>query len=164
MFQPISGAEPAIRSTLSRNQTLSMRTAAPALIENDVTFALPPALSAHGACGPGDHPRVVIDEAIAKVFGISPRALGTSTRGRAPAARARQVAMYVTHVSCGMSLTDVGALFSRDRTTVSHACAVIEDQRDDPVFDRVLEMLEWIVPELLTRSGHASTRAEHLSS
>jgi len=98
-------------------------------------------------------PRNAIDAAVAQIFGLTTQQLECPTRGRAPAARARQVAMYVTHVSCGMNLTDVGELFARDRTTVSHACAVIEDCRDDPVFDRVLELLEWIVPELLARSG-----------
>jgi chromosomal replication initiation ATPase DnaA len=97
--------------------------------------------------------RIAIDAAVAQVFGLTAPQIDSATRGQATAALARQVAMYVTHVSCGMSLTDVGALFSRDRTTVSHACAVIEDRRDDPVFDRVLELLEWIVPELLARGG-----------
>ncbi|MGE0024726.1 MAG: hypothetical protein AB7S70_13975, partial [Hyphomicrobium sp.] len=55
------------------------------------------------------------------------------------------------HVSCGLSLTDVGQVFSRDRTTVAHACAVIEDRRDDPAFDRALELMEWIVPTLIGR-------------
>ena len=59
--------------------------------------------------------------------------------------------MYLTHVSCGLSLTEVGHIFARDRTTVAHACAVIEDRRDDPVFDRALELMEWIVPTLI---GH----------
>ncbi len=97
--------------------------------------------------------RITIDAAVAQVFGLTAPQISCATRGRANAALARQVAMYVTHVSCGMNLTDVGILFSRDRTTVSHACAVIEDRRDDPVFDRVLELLEWIVPELLARAG-----------
>ena len=99
--------------------------------------------------------RHAIDAAVAHVFGLPMQDLECATRGCAPAAFARQVAMYVTHVSCGMNLTDVGALFSRDRTTVAHACAVIEDRRDDPIFDRVLELLEWIVRELMVRTGRA---------
>ena len=57
--------------------------------------------------------------------------------------------MYLAHVACGLSFTDVGLLFSRDRTTVAHACRVVEDRRDDPVFDRALELLEWVVPTLV---------------
>ena len=55
---------------------------------------------------------------------------------------ARQVAMYLTHVGAGLPQAEVGRLFARDRTTVAHACAVVEEQRDDPVFDRSLEVLE----------------------
>ncbi len=59
--------------------------------------------------------------------------------------------MYLAHVGCGLSLTQTGRLFGRDRTTVAHACGVIEDRRDDPVFDRVLDLLEWAVPVLTVR-------------
>jgi chromosomal replication initiation ATPase DnaA len=50
--------------------------------------------------------------------------------------------MYLTHVAAGLPMTEVGRLFARDRTTVAHASAVIEDRRDDPVFDRSLAVLE----------------------
>jgi chromosomal replication initiation ATPase DnaA len=58
------------------------------------------------------------------------------------AALARNLAMYLAHVAFGMSLARVGSAFARDRTTVSYACKVIEDRRDDPRFDRWLEALE----------------------
>ena len=93
--------------------------------------------------------RSVIEDAVAQVFGVRGGDLRGATRGRAKVARARQVAMYLAHVSCSMTLTDVGRVFERDRTTVSHACGVIEDERDDPVFDRVLELLEHVVQCLL---------------
>jgi hypothetical protein len=93
--------------------------------------------------------RRLIEGAVAQVFGVAADDLDLPTRGRARVAFARQVAMYVTHVSCGLSMTDVGALFMRDRTTVAYACMVVEDRRDDPIFDRVIELLEWIVPTLI---------------
>jgi chromosomal replication initiation ATPase DnaA len=63
--------------------------------------------------------------------------------------------MYLAHVACGLTLTDTGRLFGRDRTTVAHACGVIEDRRDDPLFDRALDLLEWAVPALSRRpSAH----------
>lgn len=95
--------------------------------------------------------RRVIEAAVGDVFGIAHADISQPSRGKAPVARARQVAMYLAHVSCGLSLTDVGIVFARDRTTVAHACAVIEDLRDDPVFDRALELMEWIVPTLAGR-------------
>jgi chromosomal replication initiation ATPase DnaA len=61
--------------------------------------------------------------------------------------------MYLAHVGCGMSLTQTGRTFGRDRTTVAHACTVIEDRRDDPLFDRALDLLEWAVAALTARSA-----------
>ena len=57
--------------------------------------------------------------------------------------------MYLAHVVCGLSLTEVGALFARDRTTVAHACEVVEDRRDDPELDVRLEHLERAVASLI---------------
>lgn len=93
--------------------------------------------------------RRIIEGAISDIFGVPQADLSKPSRGKAPVALARQVAMYVAHVSCGLSLTQVGQIFARDRTTVAHACAVIEDKRDDPVFDRALELMEWIVPAMV---------------
>jgi hypothetical protein len=69
-------------------------------------------------------------------------ALRLRSRGRpAPIALARQMAMYLAHVAFRLSLTQVGQLFGRDRTTVAHACGVIEDLRDDQMIDRALTVL-----------------------
>ncbi len=57
-------------------------------------------------------------------------------------ASARQLAMYLAHVVGGLSLSEVGRLFGRDRTTVAHACQVVEDRRDDLTFDRAVSLLE----------------------
>jgi chromosomal replication initiation ATPase DnaA len=67
--------------------------------------------------------------------------LGAS-RDTRPIARARQLAMYLAHVMLGESLTAVGMAFGRDRTTVSYACGLIEDLRDDPHFDAEVSALE----------------------
>lgn len=96
-----------------------------------------------------------IGMAVAQVFGVEASLIDAGTRGQAKVALARQVAMYLAHVACEMSLTDVGRMFGRDRTTVAHACAVIEDRRDDPVFDRAMELLEIVVKALLSaRPSH----------
>jgi chromosomal replication initiation ATPase DnaA len=96
-------------------------------------------------------PREAIEQAVVQVFGVGHDDLHRISRGRAKVALARQVAMYLAHVACGLSLTDTGRLFGRDRTTVAHACGVIEDRRDDPLFDRALDLLEWAVPSLAAR-------------
>jgi len=92
--------------------------------------------------------RGLIEAAIGEIFVVPQSELAGASRGKARVALARQAAMYLAHVSCGLSFTDVGQIFARDRTTVAHACAVIEDRRDDAAFDRVLELMEWIVPSL----------------
>lgn len=89
--------------------------------------------------------RTAIEYAVSQVFGIGTGELGRATRGEAKVALARQVAMYLAHVGRGYTFTEVGRQFARDRTTVAHACGVIEDRRDDPVFDRTLELLEQVV-------------------
>jgi len=79
---------------------------------------------------------------VAKAYRIPISLIINDSRCRANAAHARQVAMYLAHVVLGQSLTHVGAVFGRDRTTVSYACAQIEDLRDDAHFDAELCRLE----------------------
>ncbi|MGV1013466.1 MAG: helix-turn-helix domain-containing protein [Methyloceanibacter sp.] len=93
--------------------------------------------------------RQAIDLSVAAVFGVDLHDLRSTKRGSPQVAFARQVAMYLAHVVARLSLTDVGILFTRDRTTVAHACCVIEDQRDDPEFDSRLEHLEHAIVSLI---------------
>ncbi len=93
--------------------------------------------------------RQAIDPIVAAVFNVGIDDLHAPTRRSPRVAFARQVAMYLAHVVCGLSLTEVGTLFARDRTTVAHACGVVEDRRDDPELDGSLEHLECAVASLL---------------
>lgn len=93
--------------------------------------------------------RTLIEAAVAHVYGVGIEELRSRSRGKKAVARSRQIAMYLAHVVCGLSLTEVGELFSRDRTTVAHACSVIEDIRDEPVFDETLELLECVIRNIL---------------
>ena len=90
-------------------------------------------------------PQLGCDHVIALVArhkNVPIRLLTHRSRSRLPAARARQIAMYLSHVIYGHSLKEIGDAFGRDRTTVSYACAVIEDMRDDPRFDAEVCALE----------------------
>lgn len=89
--------------------------------------------------------RCFIEHCVSKTFGVPGSDIQRPTRGRARAAFARQTAMYLAHVALGLTYTDVGGIFRRDRTTVAHACALVEDRRDDPGFDRVMDLLEGAV-------------------
>lgn len=101
--------------------------------------------------------RLAIELAVAGVFGVDNQAFENANRGIARVALARQVAMYLAHVGCGLSMTAAGRLFGRDRTTVAHACLIVEDRRDDPLFDRALDLLEWSVPVMVLRPGPSLT-------
>jgi chromosomal replication initiation ATPase DnaA len=89
--------------------------------------------------------REMLEQAVSRVFMVASSELWSGTRGRPHVAFARQVAMYLAHVAWGLTLTQVGHVFSRDRTTVAHACGLIEDARDDPTLDRSLELLEGVL-------------------
>ncbi len=103
----------------------------------------------------------IVETTVSQVFCIELEAIQASSRGLATVALARQTAMYLTHVVCGMALTDVGRVFNRDRTTVRHACAVVEDRRDDPSFDRTICLLEEIVTRITRVSGLAIELEAH---
>lgn len=97
----------------------------------------------------GSSVRAAIDPVVATVFEVRLEDLAAPTRRSARSAFARQVAMYLAHVACGLSLTDVGLLFRRDRTTVAHACTVVEDRRDEASVDLLLDRLEHAVRGLV---------------
>jgi hypothetical protein len=79
---------------------------------------------------------------VARDFGMDMVALFAPTRGSPRAAFARQVAMYLAHTGFALNLATISRVFARDRSTVSHACHVVEDGRDDIWLDCRLEALE----------------------
>jgi chromosomal replication initiation ATPase DnaA len=79
---------------------------------------------------------------VAALFNVCGKELRAPGRSPLAVARVRQVGMYVAHVCLHLSMNDVGRGFGRDRTTVLHACHLIEDLRDEPEFDRMVAMTE----------------------
>ena len=55
--------------------------------------------------------------------------------------------MYRAHVCFALSFETIGRAFDRDRTTVAHACRVVEDSRDDAGLDRRVAKLERMCSE-----------------
>lgn len=108
----------------------------------------PSVVLAQGAQGAGQ-PWACDDVAalVARENNVPMRLLMHASRCRASAARARQLAMYLAHVMLGRSLSEVGDAFGRDRTTVSYACALIEDLREDAEFDAFVTRLEQVIDE-----------------
>lgn len=81
----------------------------------------------------------------AAFYNLPSKELRRSGRCTDEISRARQIAMYVAHVVLGLTMIEIGKGFGRDRTTVVHACHLIEDLRDDPDFDHIISRTEHIV-------------------
>jgi chromosomal replication initiation ATPase DnaA len=95
---------------------------------------------------------------VAAAFGIRAETLQGGRRGRATVALARQVAIYLAHTRLGLPYGRAGAVFGRDRTTAAHACRRVEDRREDPRLDTMIDYLERAVdllPPLARLRGDA---------
>ncbi len=79
---------------------------------------------------------------VSRHFDVPVRLLLHHSRCRVPVARARQVAMYLLNTLLSHTMTEIGASFGRDRTTVAYACARVKDWRDDAQFDAEMASLE----------------------
>lgn len=68
--------------------------------------------------------------------------IGFRRERRRIACHIRQIAMYVCHVALRMTMKSIGEGFGRDRSTVAHACAAVEDRRDNRDFDEFVSAVE----------------------
>lgn len=66
-------------------------------------------------------------------------------RGRSDEARSRQITMYLLHTSLSLTYSEIACALGRDRTTVSHACRLVEDGRDNGALNAMLCELEGIL-------------------
>lgn len=80
---------------------------------------------------------------VAELFAAAcERDLPEGVARRRPRCHMRQIAMYLSHVVLSLPYQSIATAFGRDRTTVVHACAVVEDRRDDAGYDRFVEQCE----------------------
>ncbi|MBL8548404.1 MAG: chromosomal replication initiator DnaA [Hyphomonadaceae bacterium] len=84
----------------------------------------------------------VASEMAAYALGASMDTTPMLMRGGSKVSFSRQAGMYLCQVVFGLSYARVGNAFGRDRTTVSHACRLVEARRDDPVFEAWIDALE----------------------
>ncbi len=77
-------------------------------------------------------------------FNVSGRDIRSPKRHNLDVARVRQIGMYVANVVLGINMTMIGQGFGRNKSTVIHACHIIEDMRDDDEFDSLVARLEAI--------------------
>jgi chromosomal replication initiation ATPase DnaA len=58
---------------------------------------------------------------------------------------AMRMGMYLCHTSLSLPLQSIGRMYRRDPRSVAHACARIEDKRDERMFDWLLSTLEEVI-------------------
>jgi hypothetical protein len=99
------------------------------------------------------------ESVLAAAFCVSISDLRKPSRNYAKAAFTRQIAFYLLHVGFGLDFSTIGRAMGRNRTTIQHACARIEDARDKKAFDQGLEYLERALIALYHSLEH--TQKEH---
>lgn len=112
---------------------------------------MPPSIRFPAAVQPDRRPRAApiaeticgrVAAVVAQDFAVERAALFARTRSSPRDALARQTAMYLAHTMFAISLSQIGRIYGRDRTTVAHACRRIEDAREGSGFDERLRRLE----------------------
>jgi chromosomal replication initiation ATPase DnaA len=83
-----------------------------------------------------------VEALVASAFSVPPEAIRAPGRGVARTAFARQVAIYLNHTRLGLNYAEAASPFGRDRTTAAHACRRVEDRREDPRIDAIVDVLE----------------------
>jgi chromosomal replication initiation ATPase DnaA len=80
---------------------------------------------------------------VMQVYAVTAGEMRAPTRGRPRAARARQIAVHLARSVFQMSHKQLAAEFGRDRSTICHACNLIDRLREaDDEFDSTLRWLE----------------------
>jgi len=106
------------------------------LQDQDDLFGLPPDFRR-------DRLRVAfITSLVALASDVSAREIVSRARSSHAAIRARQIAIYLAHITLSWPLARVAFAFGRDRSTAGHAIRTVEDLRDDPAIDAHLTDLE----------------------
>jgi hypothetical protein len=92
---------------------------------------------------------------VAELFAAAcERDLPQGAARRRPRCHMRQIAMYLSHVVLSVPYQTIATAFGRDRTTVVHACSVVEDRRDDAGYDRFVEQCERCIGAVFAPLGH----------
>jgi chromosomal replication initiation ATPase DnaA len=86
---------------------------------------------------------------VAMATGIPVERMTARSRLQGAACRARWLAMYLAHVTYSWPIERVGLAFGMNRSTAAHACRQVEDERDHPLIDVLMERLERCVRELM---------------
>lgn len=83
----------------------------------------------------------LIMHVVAMRLGTPMEAVMRAGRLTRPAVRVRRVSLYLAHVALGWPLERVGYAFGINRQTAGTACTRIEEVRDEPNLNALLEQL-----------------------
>lgn len=78
---------------------------------------------------------------VARHFGVDVAAITRGGRNAAWPVLSRQVCLYLAHVEMGFSLSAIAAAFGRDRSGIAHSIEQVEELRDTPIFEVVMQQL-----------------------
>ncbi len=73
---------------------------------------------------------------------LPPQVILAPARASRRVSRARHLAFYLAHVTYGLSQNEVARRFARHRASVAYGCARIEEARERPAFDALVDTLE----------------------
>lgn len=96
---------------------------------------------------------MVVRQLTAELLGVVGDRQEVRRARRRASCHVRQIAMYVCHVALSMSYGEIAEAFGLDRTTVSHACHVVEDRRDDAAFDTFVSTVERLAESVCMVAG-----------
>jgi chromosomal replication initiation ATPase DnaA len=90
---------------------------------------------------------------VMQIYGVPVAEMRAPTRGRPLVARARQIAIHLTRSVFDMSHKQLAGEFGRDRSTICHACHLIDRLREE---DQELDStLCWMESHLRRAAGMA---------
>jgi len=82
----------------------------------------------------------------AQVYNVPVEEMRRPTRGRPHVARARQIAIHMARSVFALTHKQLAMEFRRDRSTVHHACNLIEGMREESAeFDSTLRWMETLL-------------------
>jgi chromosomal replication initiation ATPase DnaA len=91
---------------------------------------------------------------VMQVYGVPVTEMRAPTRGRPLVARARQIAIHLARSVFAMSHKQLAAEFGRDRSTICHACQLIDGMRAaDGEFDSALRWMEALLRRAAGKSA-----------
>lgn len=78
----------------------------------------------------------------AATYGVSTDAIFMEKKGRPDEAKARQMAIYLARCGLGLKTVEVAGFYKRALAMIPYSCERVEDRRDCPAFDLLLDGIE----------------------